>query len=96
MRLQEKTRSGGVLLLEIGDCCFWNLEWKGHSIYYEGRNIKYLFKKDFIYLFMKDTGTEKGRDVGRERSRLHAGSSMWDSILGPGDHALSQRQTLNR
>ncbi|CAD7684600.1 unnamed protein product [Nyctereutes procyonoides] len=31
----------------------------------------------------------------RERSRLHAGSQMWDSILGLWDHALSQRQTLN-
>ena len=29
---------------------------------------------------MKDT--ERGRDIGRGRSRLHAGSPMWDSILG--------------
>ena len=27
---------------------------------------------------MRDT--ERGRDIGRERSRLHAGSPMWDSI----------------
>ena len=31
---------------------------------------------------MRDT--EKGRDTGRRRSRLHAGSPMWDSIPGPG------------
>ena len=38
--------------------------------------------KDFIYLFMSDT--ERGRDTGRGRSRLPAGSPMWDSIPGPG------------
>ena len=27
---------------------------------------------------------EKGRDTGRGRSRLHAGSQMWDLILGLG------------
>ena len=32
-------------------------------------------------------GTQRGRDIGRERSRLHAGSPMWDSILGLQDHA---------
>ena len=25
---------------------------------------------------------ERGRDIGRGRSRLHAGSLTWDSILG--------------
>ncbi|CAK7312542.1 hypothetical protein VULLAG_LOCUS16864 [Vulpes lagopus] len=40
---------------------------------------------------------EKQRHIGRgRRSRLHAGSPMWDSILGPRDHTLSQRQTLKR
>ena len=41
---------------------------------------------------MKDTKKERGRG----RSRLHAGSLMWDSILGLQDHALGQRQMLNR
>ena len=36
--------------------------------------------------------TERGRDTGRGRSRLHAGSPMRDSIPGPQDHALGQRQ----
>ena len=36
---------------------------------------------------MRDT--ERGRDIGRERSRLP------DSIPGPRDHNLSQRQILN-
>ena len=43
----------------------------------------------------RDTHRERGRDTGGGRSRLHAGSLMWDSILGLWDQALSQRQTLN-
>ena len=48
------------------------------------------FFKDFIYLFVRDTGREKerGRGTGRGRSRLHAGSPMWDLIPGLQDHAL--------
>ena len=43
---------------------------------------------------MKDT--ERGRDTGRGRSRLHTGSPMWDSIPGLQDQALGQMQALNR
>ena len=39
---------------------------------------------------------ERGKDTGRGRSRLHAGSPMWDLILGLQDHALGERQSLNR
>ena len=42
---------------------------------------------------MRDT--ERGRDVGREKSRLPVGSLMQDLIPGSQDHALSWRQTLN-
>ena len=42
--------------------------------------------KDFIYLFMRER--EKGRDIGRGRSRLHARSPTWDLILGLQDQAL--------
>ena len=45
--------------------------------------------------FMRDTETERGRDIGRGRSRLHAGSLMQDLIPRFGDHALSWRQMLN-
>ena len=31
---------------------------------------------------MRDTQRERGRDTGRGRSRLHAGSPTRDSILG--------------
>ena len=43
-------------------------------------------------LFMRDTERERGRDIGRGRSRLHAGSPTWDLIPGPQDQALSQRR----
>ena len=39
---------------------------------------------------MRDT--ERDRDIGRGRSRLSVGILMWDSIPGPWDHDLSQRQ----
>ena len=39
------------------------------------------FLKDFIYLFIRDI--ERGRDTGRERSRLPAGNLMRDSSEGP-------------
>ena len=39
---------------------------------------------------------ERVRDLGRGRSRLHAGSLMWDSILALWDYNLSRRQMLNR
>ena len=42
---------------------------------------------------MRDT--ERGRDTGRERSRLHAGSPMWDLILGLQDHALGVKAGAN-
>ena len=37
---------------------------------------------------------EREAETGRGRSRLCAGSLMWDSISGPQDYALSRRQTL--
>ena len=43
-----------------------------------------LFFKDFIYLLMRETQREAETDKGR--SRLLAGSLMWDSIPGPGSH----------
>ena len=44
---------------------------------------------------MRET-RERGRDTGRGRSRLHAGTPMPDSILGLQDHVLGQRQAPNR
>ena len=47
------------------------------------------------YLFIHERHTGRDRDIGRRRSRLHAGCSMWDWILGLQHHAVSQRQTFN-
>ena len=57
---------------------------------------KQLFLKDVVYLFMRDTERERGRDPGRGRSRLHAGSPTGDSIPGPWGHALGLKAALNR
>ena len=46
-----------------------------------------IFLKDFLYLFMRHTERERSRDTGRGKSRLHAGSLMWDSIPGLQHHA---------
>ena len=38
---------------------------------------------------------ERGRDTGRGRSGLHAGSLTWDSIQGLQDHTMGRRQAPN-
>ena len=40
--------------------------------------------------------TETGRDTGRGRSRLHAGSPTRDLIPGPPGHGRGPREMLNR
>ena len=60
---------------------------------YQGGKKKPFFKKKTIYSFMRDI--ERGRDIGRGRSRFLRGSLMQDSVPGCWDHALSQRQMLN-
>ena len=59
----------------------------------ENTNLKrymhlFIYLEDFIYLFMRDTHRERGRDTGRGISRLHAGSPTWNLILGLQDHDL--------
>ena len=53
----------------------------------------FFFKIFFFYLFKRHT--QRGRDIGRRRNRLPAGSPMQDSIPEPQHHDLSQRQTFN-
>ena len=58
-----------------------------------GGKILFVLKILFIYLFMRHR--ETGRDLGRGRNRLPAGTPIQDSIPGPWDHDLAQRQALN-
>ena len=50
---------------------------------WELTNLFSFFNKDF-YLFILERHRKRERDTGQERSRLPAGSPMWDSILDPG------------
>ena len=58
--------------------------WKGLSL--SGCQIFVLSFSFFLrfYLFIHERHTERGRDTGRGRSRLRAGSPMQDSIQDPG------------
>ena len=58
-------------------------------------NVVVFFFFKILFIHEKHTETENGRDTGKERSRLHAGSQMWDLIPGLQDHILGQRQVLN-
>ena len=65
---------------------------------FKGRTQEYVvaggfvvFFKDFVYLFMRDTKKEAETQAEGEAG------SLWEphAILGPQDHNLSQRHTLN-
>ena len=44
---------------------------------------------------MRDRERERGRDIGRGKSRLPAGSPMWESILDPGIMPRAEGQHPN-
>ena len=44
----------------------------------------YLFKDLYFYVFIHERHTERGRDIGKGRSRLHAGSQMRTPSQDPG------------
>ena len=57
--------------------------------------ILYFFLFNILFISSWETQKERGRDIGRGRSRLHAGNTMWDLILELQDQAPGGRQTLN-
>ena len=67
--------------------------WYLHTIEYHSSFFFLGFYILFIYSW--ETHTERGGHIGRGRSRLYAGSPMWDLIPGLQDHALSRRQMLD-
>ena len=78
---------------------------EGHKVYFLPNSglvsFSFSFFKKILFIYSWDTHTHthththRGRDTGRERSRLHAGSPMWDLILGLQDHTpgCRRRQT---
>ena len=58
-------------------------------------NERYVFVFSSFYLFIHDRHTERGRDIGRGRSRPPVGSPMRDSMPGPWNDDMSRRQMLN-
>ena len=70
----------------------WNVDLQSDTVLFLDPILCWIFNffflKMFIYLFMWET--QPGRDTGRGRSRLHAGSLMGDSISGLQDHNLSR------
>ena len=66
---------------------FWSLMQKS--------NLVSQFWKERKFIYSSELQRERGRDIGRGRSRLRGGSLTQDSIPKPWDHDLSQRQMLN-
>ena len=75
--------------LGLNVCLLPVSRWVALGKLFKSQNLNNIFKKD---LFIHETERERGRDTGRGRSRLHAGSPMWDSIPGSRGHALGQRR----
>ena len=93
----QKEVQSNMMYVAMEEVMYIQTSIQDQGIYIQKLHSKYhsLFLKRF-YLFIHERHTERGRDTGRGRSRLHAGSPMQDSIPGPRDHALSQRQMLSR
>ena len=57
-----------------------------YAYLYMYRRYICIYIKYFIHLFMRER--ERGRDIGRGRSRLHVESPTWDLMPGLQDQAL--------
>ena len=55
----------------------------------------FFFLRFYLFIHERHRERKRGRDTGKGKSRLPAGSLMWDPIPGPRDHNLSWRQMLN-
>ena len=59
---------------------------RSQTIYPEGIPLFFFLR---FYLYIHERHTQRGKDIGRVRSRHPAGSLKWDLILRPRDHDLS-------
>ena len=57
--------------------------------------LKFIFYWFYLFIHERHRERQRSRDTGRGKIRLHVGNPIWDSMPGPQDHTLSQRQTLN-
>ena len=57
--------------------------------------LRYMFQFLKKILFIHERHRVRGRDIGRGRSKLPAGNLRQNSIPGPWDHDLGQRQMVN-
>ena len=65
----------------------------GPKHHHQLRTVSTQFFKKVLLIYSWET--QRGRNIGRGRSRLPVGNLMQDSIPGPRDHDLGQRQMLN-
>ena len=54
----------------------------------------FFFLRFYLFIHRDTLERERSRDTDRERSRLHAGSPIWDLILGFQGHALGLKVVL--
>ena len=73
-----------------------HLPWKNSYLQRSLEIVKNIQWEDGLpYIYMEEAYIWRGRDIGRGRSRLPAGSLMQNLIPGPWDHALALSQTLS-
>ena len=60
------------------------------------RDPYFFFFKIYLFIHEGHRDRERGRDMGRGRSRLHAGSPTRDSTPGLQDHTPGVKVALNR
>ena len=72
--------------------------WRGQQFIIIRISIFFLYSSlsPFLkFLFIHERHIERGRDTGRRRSRLPAGSLMWDLIPGSGHEPKADTQPLS-
>ena len=82
-----QSRVGCLTNFATNPCVPWTAVLRGTKLSVKNEGLMLYLQVFFFfflrfYLFIHERHRERGRDTGRGRSRLHAGSLMWDSIPG--------------